>query len=640
MTTVPTLQPPTVAEQAEAAQQGDGNEAHALLEAEHVDQQQTAAMAQQGDGNEAQAADAAHEGGFDNVNNADTSNEQTGGNNAQSTVEPQLFGKDKYPSAGANGCVSVREVSKHYCENMGVDQSDKCADTSTECNHLYECSVCKSGSATKEPDDISNCMECKEGFVLEDAGFLDCTGSCRPLDEGEEPPQTTVRPTTAANALVDLDEYTVPVDEDGNPTACKWVDFTADDVAKWKESGPLVIMVTTVVNKPGTEKQVLQNAAAATWAALAPDVITVVAVDSDDQESPENLPRILCPANSFGTPFVANLFGEAERLASATGATFAGYSNGDIAMDDTLISVLDFIERKRGKEGFPLGHNGTKVAVLGKRLNIDSALDNIDELTVLREINGTIKRREMMRAQLMRMSRKLRNQWMSDMAEDFFFFEPGSIDWSKIPNYVIGRVGWDSFLTQYLLDRTGDVDVLDASKIIHAAHLTGNDGNAAGWNTRRPDKQWNYCALHRTCGGSTVDAVQTMCNECFRCKLGGLHQTAHRLSILAKTPPNEYYNYQVEPRIVTPQPRSATRKMAVASLLRNRIGLSHMQSFVKNVDPEKKECAVETLADGRHVYDPNCCSIMGGASIDYELGMRYQVRAEWPYGGWYQNWKS
>jgi hypothetical protein len=60
---------------------------------------------------------------------------------------------------------------------------------------------------------------------------------------------------------------------------------------------------------------------------------------------------------------------------------------------------------------------------------------------------------------------------------------PRAFDWDRVPNFVIGRVGWDSFLTQWALD--DGLDVIDATTMLHAAHFTGSDGNAAGWNTKR-----------------------------------------------------------------------------------------------------------------------------------------------------------
>lgn len=236
---------------------------------------------------------------------------------------------------------------------------------------------------------------------------------CRPLEADEKRPVTTEATTTPyTDDPGNHEEYRVKLiaDKSGHqsPMACTRLNFTDEDVAKWRESDPLVIMITTLVAKPSPEKEALQAGAAATWGALYPDVITLVAVDTEDQVVPDNLPRILCPSNKANTPYVANLFGEAERLARETGAVYAGYTNGDIALDDTLIAVLDYLDRGRHVNAtFPIGRT-KKLAVVGKRLNVDSAADNIDEIIALKTIKNKLERRERMRDTIMKMSRKRR----------------------------------------------------------------------------------------------------------------------------------------------------------------------------------------------------------------------------------------
>ena len=54
-------------------------------------------------------------------------------------------------------------------------------------------------------------------------------------------------------------------------------------------------------------------------------------------------------------------------------------------------------------------------------------------------------------------------------------------------------------------------------------------GLSKGWNTKRPDKSWNYCALHASCDSGEAH-WQPFCQSCFRCKLGGTHQAGWRSS--------------------------------------------------------------------------------------------------------------
>ena len=140
-----------------------------------------------------------------------------------------------------------------------------------------------------------------------------------------------------------------------------------------------------------------------------------------------------------------------------------------------LRSVLRMLAKK-----VEAGEIGRRMVVIGKRLNIDSSIDNAADLVEVYDNavdEGIEEQRHRFRKALIKVSKKRRNSWMTPLAEDFFFFIPGTFDWDQLPNWVIGRVGWDSFLTQWAQDEPG-VDVIDASKMIHAAHLTGDDGEA------------------------------------------------------------------------------------------------------------------------------------------------------------------
>lgn len=59
------------------------------------------------------------------------------------------------------------------------------------------------------------------------------------------------------------------------------------------------------------------------------------------------------------------------------------------------------------------------------------------------------------------------------------------------------------------------MDVIDTTQLLHVSHLTGKDGNLAGWHTFKPDKMWNYCALKSKCVNDP-DNWQKFCKSCFR----------------------------------------------------------------------------------------------------------------------------
>jgi len=527
--------------------------------------------------------------------------------------------------AGPGDCVSVREVAEYYCGKE--DENEDCAKSTDDCEHLVGCVSCKAGSSVFWPEDKTNCLKCEKGFSFKDSGFEDCTGVCTRDISGIEDPAQKVASNPWSYSSMNTSFYN-PVNKHKAWDACTHITPSINvklDQAK-KDGSAFVVMVTTIGNSSDKDKQLLQLAAASSWDVLQPGMITLVAVDAHDVPAPRDLPRIHCAGNPAGTPYVTNLFVAAEKNALRAGATFAGFSNGDIAYDETLFFTLTKIAKSIEKNEIK-----KRVVVIGRRLNIDSALDNAEDLIRSgdpdsNEINGnTRERRQRYRASLVKASKKRRNKWMTSLAEDFFFFTPGTFDWDKMPNFVIGRVGWDSFLTQLAVDNP-DIEVVDASKMIHAGHLTGDDGNAAGWMTNRPDKLWNYCALHHAC--VTNQLWSDRCKTCFRCGLGSLEQTNLKMVRSEKsqeqmTSASDYY--ALTKRHQDTEGPAEIRAKSSTILKRFGVHPVHVDKFIARIHDNTTACE-ETA---------NCCSISGSAAVEYELGMRWQVRAEWPVNGKY-----
>ena len=521
----------------------------------------------------------------------------------------------------------------------------------------------------RRPDDDTNCLTCKPGYTFKDAGWSDCTGTC----------QTTTAQDIAAIHSSDLGANPKYVAAEINFTEWTYTNATIPrylkkPVALDKATGlfcreldpalqptaagsgadpPLLVMTTTIghLQSMDSNKQMLQQAAATTWEVLQPEVQTLVAVDAEHMDAPgHQLPRIVCPANPAGTPYASGLFKHAAEKAKRVGARFAGFTNGDIGYDATLIDVLTGVAHDIDR-----GLLNPNVLVIGKRLNVANAVEDAVTFSMLGQQSAIEdrlkksapapgskewrKRRSDVADAILRISHKAKNTWMSSLAEDFFFFTPDTFNWDKLPHYVIGRVGWDSFVTQWALD--SGVEVIDASQYLHAAHLTGADGNNAGWNTKRPDKSWNYCALHASCDSGEAHWTP-FCQSCFRCKLGGTHQAGWRSA----------------PR----HPRGADGKDTAAGEKEATLGPDVPTVVRHQYNPtgdEKAETEASTLHRTKHVLwwfgvpnetapafieavreqipnceeNGNCCSIRGASAVEYELGQRWQVRGEWPVDG-------
>ena len=121
--------------------------------------------------------------------------------------------------------------------------------------------------------------------------------------------------------------------------------------------------------KESSQRATLERGAAVTWESLAPEVLTLVAVDGPAIRAPlSTLTRIQCPGNEAGTPYVRGLFEHAASVAKKNNIPFAGYANGDIAFDSTVIDILSGVLKAIDR-----GVISDRVVLVGKRLNIFAA---------------------------------------------------------------------------------------------------------------------------------------------------------------------------------------------------------------------------------------------------------------------------
>ena len=63
-------------------------------------------------------------------------------------------------------------------------------------------------------------------------------------------------------------------------------------------------------------------------------------------------------------------------------------------------------------------------------------------------------------------------------ALDYFITTHSGYPWRSIPNFVVGRVGYDNWLVVTAIRR--NISVIDATLTLSALHQTGLDGNFAG----------------------------------------------------------------------------------------------------------------------------------------------------------------
>lgn len=76
-------------------------------------------------------------------------------------------------------------------------------------------------------------------------------------------------------------------------------------------------------------------------------------------------------------------------------------------------------------------------------------------------------------------------------AEDYFIVADKAIDWNKVPDFVIGRPGYDNWLVNHVHFKD-NVSLVDVSNTLRMIHQTDQNGNKAGIDIRRDPADAGY----------------------------------------------------------------------------------------------------------------------------------------------------
>lgn len=152
--------------------------------------------------------------------------------------------------------------------------------------------------------------------------------------------------------------------------------------------------------------------------------------------------------NSFGLPKLTSLYLAAFSLRPR--ARTYTYINADIILSHDFVETIDFISEVVSDE----------FLAVGTRTNVEWRLS----MNVSSDFNfqDTFKR----------------GTRMSPDAQDYFVCTRNAIKWNKIPEFVIGRPGYDNWLVDHVY-HDSNVILIDASNTIKAIHQTAEDGNHA-----------------------------------------------------------------------------------------------------------------------------------------------------------------
>ena len=146
-------------------------------------------------------------------------------------------------------------------------------------------------------------------------------------------------------------------------------------------------------------------------------------------------------------PVLRSMFLHAQTINEIT--PFYGYANGDILFDRDLVTTLEAL--KHGHDRFK------QILVTGQRTDYNFKSDQ--ELRSL----STVSR--------LASAGKLH----TSNAQDYFITTHSGFPWESIPDFVVGRVGYDTWLVATAINK--NFSVIDVTATVTALHQTGRDGN-------------------------------------------------------------------------------------------------------------------------------------------------------------------
>ena len=173
-----------------------------------------------------------------------------------------------------------------------------------------------------------------------------------------------------------------------------------------------------------------------------------------------------CPkVSNSGVPVLRSMYLHAQAINNTT--PFYGYANSDILFDRKLVATLEVLKDLSGDRS-------KHILVIGRRTNyrIRYNQEIYDLASVSRYASA--------------------GSLFSNNAQDYFIYSHSGFPWESIPDFVVGRVGYDNWLVATAIRR--NLTVVDATESVTALHQTGSDGNHAGRDLKRlgDEKFVNY----------------------------------------------------------------------------------------------------------------------------------------------------
>ncbi len=221
-------------------------------------------------------------------------------------------------------------------------------------------------------------------------------------------------------------------------------------------SARIITLFTTLRDVKVRER--LHNKTLNNWASLAPAVLPVLYLMPNDSEYWTRRATELgwklekVPRTRGGIPIVKDMFNvTAEKYPSP----FIGFANADNAFGNSLVETLVGLTQNN-KE---LVH-GRMSLIVGRRRGIKEININDTSAEYVDSIASSLK-------------------LYTKYGQDYFFFgDGGKFHWDRVPDFVVGRLGYDNWLV--VMAQRWNITLIDGTNTLHNLHLEGKDGVSSG----------------------------------------------------------------------------------------------------------------------------------------------------------------
>ncbi|KAL3855422.1 hypothetical protein ACJMK2_014633 [Sinanodonta woodiana] len=225
-------------------------------------------------------------------------------------------------------------------------------------------------------------------------------------------------------------------------------------------------------NDIASEKVLVYNNTLYNWQTFKPHVQLILftnntSVSEKVNYSHWNIFPVLFYSDS-GIPTIKAMFKQAKELYNTT---WYGYFNGDILLTEDILKTLEYVSSVLDQ------FSNASILIIGRRINVLNVTSE-----EVREING------------IKESARSRGSLHSIYAEDYFITNT-HFPWDKIPEFVIGRAGYDNWIVGHARCDLGAI-VIDATETLTAVHQdTTKDETEDGFTSA--DARYNFELLQR-----------------------------------------------------------------------------------------------------------------------------------------------